>query len=153
MQDSSVNEAESTENATTPHVAVEHPESNEQDISAHDAESNEQDATPVVEEVVEELTDSNGLPMMLPSSCIARCIKSKLSGVGVSKDAKEEFSKALHIFLLFLTNSAQESCAASKRQTIGASDVNKALEEIDFEAFIPQIDAFIKEQKKKAAAK
>jgi DNA polymerase epsilon subunit 3 len=80
----------------------------------------------------------------LPLSCVRTVVKAKLleltggdekREVAVQKEALQALSEAAKIFIHYLTATANEVCHESKRLTISANDVYKALEEIDFPEF------------------
>lgn len=82
----------------------------------------------------------------LPQANVKRVVKSKLQelalghygeerDVAVNKDALLAFSESAKIFIHFLSATANEICRESKRQTINADDVLKAVEELDFPEF------------------
>jgi len=82
----------------------------------------------------------------LPLANVKRVVKTKLQelaqeqygeerDVAVNKDALLAFSESAKIFIHFLSATANEICRESKRQTINADDVLKAVEELDFPEF------------------
>ncbi|KAL0921143.1 hypothetical protein M5K25_008187 [Dendrobium thyrsiflorum] len=101
-------------------------------------------ATPATSTVVEEL----------PKTIVRRVVKDKLfqlssasskkakSGeVGdeemmLHKDALIAFSESARIFIHYLSATANDICKESKRQTINAEDVFKALDDMEFTEFI-----------------
>ncbi|KAJ4979146.1 hypothetical protein NE237_009926 [Protea cynaroides] len=99
----------------------------------------------------------------LPRAIVRRVVKNKISllsqeaDVNVNKDALLAFSESARIFIHYLSATANDICLDSKRQTINADDVLKAIEEIEFPEFIrpleTSLDAFrIKNAAKKAGA-
>lgn len=97
----------------------------------------------------------------LPQANVKRVVKSKLQelalghygeerDVAVNKDALLAFSESAKIFIHFLSATANDICRESKRQTINADDVLKAVEELDFPEFSEPLmrclAAFRKEQ-------
>ncbi|XP_039258822.1 DNA polymerase epsilon subunit 3-like [Styela clava] len=93
----------------------------------------------------------------LPNAVIARIMKEALpEGVIVSKEARAAISKAASVFVLYCTSCANNSAMQQKRKTLKDIDVLSAVEEMDFEGFIPSLkqslDAFKAEQKEKKEA-
>jgi len=93
----------------------------------------------------------------LPNAVIARLIKESIpDGVNVSKEARSAVSKAASVFVLYVTSCANNIAQKGKRKTLTATDIFKALDEIEFEEFIPPLkeglDSFKKEQKEKKDA-
>ncbi|KAM0946192.1 putative DNA-directed DNA polymerase transcription factor Hap3/NF-YB family [Dioscorea sansibarensis] len=80
----------------------------------------------------------------LPRSVVRRLVKEKLAqlrrggdeDVNVQKEALLAFAESARIFIHYLSATASDVCKESKRQTMNAEDVLKALEEIDFPEFI-----------------
>jgi len=93
----------------------------------------------------------------LPNSVIARIIKEALpDGVNISKESKAAISKAASVFVLYCTSCANNFAMQQKRKTLKDVDVFSALEDMDFEIFVPQLkdmlESFKKEQKDKRVA-
>ena len=93
----------------------------------------------------------------LPNSVIARIIKEALpEGVIISKESRSAISKAASVFVLYCTSCANNYALQQKRKTLKEVDVLAALEEMDFENFVPQmkqfLEAFKHEQKGKKTA-
>jgi len=93
----------------------------------------------------------------LPNSVIARIIKEALpDGVIISKESRAAISKAASVFVLYCTSCANNFALQQKRKTLKDTDVLQALEEMEFEKFIPQLkehlESFKTEQKSKKAA-
>ncbi|KAL6005295.1 hypothetical protein ACLOJK_005858 [Asimina triloba] len=95
----------------------------------------------------------------LPRSIIRRLVKEKISlssdgeEMSVQKDAILAFSESARIFIHYLSATANDICKESKRQTINADDVLKALEEIEFPQFIEPLRVALDDFRQKAAAK
>ncbi|PWA49032.1 NF-Y protein [Artemisia annua] len=97
-------------------------------------------ATPTVtEKVIGEAEE-------LPKAVVRRVVKEKLSqlsqdgaDIQVLKDSLSAFSESSRIFIHYLSATANDICKESKRQTINAEDVFKALEEIEFPEFIASL--------------
>ncbi|KAF3332056.1 DNA polymerase epsilon subunit 3-like protein [Carex littledalei] len=106
-------------------------------------------APPVPEAEVEEL----------PRSIVRRLVKEKLSelagdeDVNVNKDALLAFGESARIFIHYLSATANDLCKESKRQTINAEDVLKALDEIEFPEFIELLKPALEDFRKKNAVK
>ena len=105
--------------------------------------------------------------MSLPSAAIQRIIKSKLpEGVMIGKEAKVAFSKASSIFILYVTTmcapagpdsthaparlrpiplcpalSANDLAKEARRTTVTAQDVLHALRDLEFDEFLPAVEA------------
>jgi len=88
----------------------------------------------------------------LPNSVIARIIKEALpEGVIISKETRSAISKAASVFVLYCTSCANNFALQQKRKTLKDADVLSALEEMEFEHFLPNLkealDTFKKEKK------
>lgn len=102
--------------------------------------------------------------MTLPLACIMRVVKSKLpDGVFVGQETKRAFGKACSLFILYLTTmcavflppapcallilplpckrSAADISKESGRTTVAASDVLGALRDLEFDDFLPSVEA------------
>ncbi|KAJ9177925.1 hypothetical protein P3X46_009853 [Hevea brasiliensis] len=105
-----------------------------------------------VEKVVPEVEE-------LPKAIVRRVVKDKLShcstdgDLNVHKDALLAFSESARIFIHYLSATANDICKESKRQTINANDVLKALEEIEFPEFVGPLKASLDEFKQKNVGK
>ena len=93
----------------------------------------------------------------LPNSVIARIIKEALpEGVIISKESRAAISKAASVFVLYCTSCANNFALQQKRKTLKDTDVLQALEEMEFEQFVPQLKEYLEsfklEQKSKRAA-
>ncbi|TYJ33190.1 hypothetical protein E1A91_A05G086000v1 [Gossypium mustelinum] len=71
----------------------------------------------------------------------------------VHKDAHLGFTESARIFIHYLSATANDICKESKRQTMNAEDVFKALEEIEFSEFVKPLRASLAEFRKKNAGK
>ncbi|PKU60231.1 DNA polymerase epsilon subunit 3 [Dendrobium catenatum] len=118
-------------------------------------------ATPATSTVVEEL----------PKTIVRRVVKEKLfqlssasskkakSGeVGdeemmLHKDALIAFSESARIFIHYLSATANDICKESRRQTINAEDVFKALDDMEFTEFIQPLRDSLEEFRKKNAGR
>ncbi|XP_068663768.1 DNA polymerase II subunit B4 [Aristolochia californica] len=95
----------------------------------------------------------------LPRVIVRRMVKDKLSQfaggeeIQVQKDALLAFSESARIFIHYLSATADDICKESKRQTINADDVLKALEEIEFPEFIGPLKKSLDDFRRKNAAK
>lgn len=93
----------------------------------------------------------------LPNSVITRIIKEALpDGVIISKESRAAISKAASVFVLYCTSCANNFALQQKRKTLKDTDVLQALEEMEFEDFVPQLKEYLEtfktEQKGKKAA-
>ncbi|KAJ0100070.1 hypothetical protein Patl1_21757 [Pistacia atlantica] len=83
----------------------------------------------------------------LPKTIVCRVFKDKLNecspdtDITVNKDSLLAFSESARIFIHYLSATANDICKESKRQTINADDVLKAIEEIDFPEFVGPLKA------------
>ncbi|KAL6966971.1 DNA polymerase II subunit B4 [Sarracenia purpurea var. burkii] len=95
----------------------------------------------------------------LPKAIVRRVVKEKLSqlsddgDISVLREALQVFSESARIFIHYLSATANDICRESKRQTINADDVFKALEEIEFPEFIGPLKASLEEFRQKNAIK
>lgn len=95
--------------------------------------------------------------LSLPNAVIARIMKEALpDGVIISKEARQAISKAASVFVLYCTSCANNNALQQKRKTLKELDVLSAVEEMDFEGFIPSLkqslEAFKVGQKEKKEA-
>ncbi|XP_060769286.1 DNA polymerase epsilon subunit 3 [Neoarius graeffei] len=93
----------------------------------------------------------------LPNAVITRIIKEALpDGVNVSKEARRAISQAASVFVLYATSCANSFAMKAKRKTLNAGDVMSAMEEMEFERFLPPLrealEAYKKGQKGKKEA-
>ncbi|KAL7202273.1 hypothetical protein ACSBR1_033863 [Camellia fascicularis] len=95
----------------------------------------------------------------LPKAIVRRVVKEKLSqlsndgDISVFREALQAFSESARIFIHYLSATANDICKESKRQTINADDVFKALEEIEFPEFVGPLKASLEEFRQKNAGK
>ncbi|XP_022731174.1 DNA polymerase epsilon subunit 3 [Durio zibethinus] len=95
----------------------------------------------------------------LPKAIVRRVVKDKLSDcspdydINVHKDALLAFSESARIFIHYLSATANDICKESKRQTMNAEDIFKALEEIEFSEFVKPLKASLAEFRMKNAGK
>lgn len=91
------------------------------------------------------MADTNEQELELPKAVVRRIMKSKLQELTgddekkefqINKDALLAFSESAKVFINMLSSTANEFCKESKRQTISADDVFKALEDLEFEEFV-----------------
>ncbi|KAJ8551996.1 hypothetical protein K7X08_028439 [Anisodus acutangulus] len=99
----------------------------------------------------------------LPKAIVRRLVKDKLSqlstdtDISLLRDSLVAFSESARIFIHYLSATANDICKESKRQTINAEDVFKALEEIEFPELIEPLRASLevfreKNSKRKSAS-
>ncbi|PKA67180.1 Nuclear transcription factor Y subunit B-3 [Apostasia shenzhenica] len=107
----------------------------------------------------------------LPRTIVRRVVKEKLSHLSSSsrkksksddggneemilhRDALLAFSESTRIFIHYLSATANDICKESKRQTINAEDVFKALDEMEFPEFIQPLRASLQEFRRKNTMK
>lgn len=69
----------------------------------------------------------------------------------IGKEAKIAFSKASSIFILYVTTIANDLAKEARRTTVTAQDVLHALRDLEFDEFLPAVEACLhayKEQEK-----
>ncbi|KAL3324876.1 hypothetical protein AABB24_038801 [Solanum stoloniferum] len=99
----------------------------------------------------------------LPKTIVRRLVKEKLSqlstdtDISLLRDSLLAFSESARLFIHYLSATANDICKESKRQTINAEDVFKALEEIEFPELIEPLKASLegfreKNSKRKSAS-
>eukprot|EP01039_Chlorochromonas_danica_P009666 gene9666-10686_t len=94
-----------------------------------------------------------------PMACVSRVLKAALpENMAMTKEARLAFSRAVSVFIFYITHCANEICREHKRQTIAASDVMKALKELGYEDFEKPLEEFLElhkeaEENKKASKK
>jgi DNA polymerase epsilon subunit 3 len=92
--------------------------------------------------------------LAFPASSIARIVKACIpESMNLSKDARTAFGRAATIFALYVTSCANDLCRDGKRSTISATDVYRALDELEFETFTPQVKEFVEAFRSAQAAK
>uniref|UniRef100_A0A2P2J3B8 CCAAT-box binding transcription factor subunit HAP3-related family protein n=1 Tax=Rhizophora mucronata TaxID=61149 RepID=A0A2P2J3B8_RHIMU len=97
----------------------------------------------------------------LPKAIVRRVVRDTLSrlstgdggDLNLHKDALLAFSESARIFIHYLSATANDICKESKRQTINADDVFKALEEIEFPEFVEPLRSSLTEFRKKNSGK
>ncbi|GMH32863.1 hypothetical protein BSKO_00697 [Bryopsis sp. KO-2023] len=100
----------------------------------------------------------------LPKIHVKRIVKSKLSelldggddnkkSLALNKDALLAFSESARVFIWYVTSTANDICREAKRQTVGADDVLRALDDLDFGDFVPQLREVLEDFKKDAKEK
>ena len=102
--------------------------------------------------------ESKQLDLEPPMATINRLMKASLSeGGSVSKEAKQMVSRSSSLFVLYVTNRASEIAQERKRQTINADDVQEALRNLNFDAFLGDVEraveAFREEEERKKSEK
>ncbi|VFQ71439.1 unnamed protein product [Cuscuta campestris] len=87
----------------------------------------------------------------LPKTIVRRLVKEKLSQLSrdgemsLLRDALQAFTESARIFIHYLSAAANDNCMESKRQTMNAEDVFKALEDIEFSEFVGPLRASLEE--------
>ncbi|GAB4824696.1 DNA polymerase II subunit B4 [Ancistrocladus abbreviatus] len=96
----------------------------------------------------------------LPKAIVRRVVKEKLSQLSGDKadmilhqEAQLAFSESSRIFIHYLSATANDICKESRRTTINAEDVLKALDEIEFSEYVDPLKAALDEFRKKNAEK
>ncbi len=93
-----------------------------------------------------------------PQASVNRIVKQVLPpNIQLTRDARAAFTRAAGVFIFYLTHCANEFSKEGKRQTIYASDIKKALVELDFEdlegPFEEFMEVYSKAQKEENALK
>eukprot|EP00242_Pyramimonas_sp_CCMP2087_P015850 CAMPEP_0198212350 /NCGR_PEP_ID=MMETSP1445-20131203/25693_1 /TAXON_ID=36898 /ORGANISM="Pyramimonas sp., Strain CCMP2087" /LENGTH=147 /DNA_ID=CAMNT_0043886773 /DNA_START=312 /DNA_END=751 /DNA_ORIENTATION=- len=102
----------------------------------------------------------------LPRAHVKRIVKNKLQElqaktdgeekkreIQVQKEALQALSESAKIFIHYLTATANDLCHESKRSTISADDVMRAIEETEFSEFLEPLKAHLEGYKKEHAEK
>ena len=91
----------------------------------------------------------------LPKAVIKRIIKAKVAelcqsaegsgkrDVQVSREALAAFTQATKVFISYVAGAAHDVCKEGKRSTVLPKDVVQALGELNFGAFIPQLEQLL----------
>lgn len=92
----------------------------------------------------------------LPKAVIKRIVKQALADnqgdsagdaakkeVQVNKDALLAFSQATKVFISYVSAAAHDVCKENKRSTVTASDIIMALEDLEFESFLPEVKSLL----------
>ncbi|PSN73218.1 histone-fold-containing protein, partial [Corynespora cassiicola Philippines] len=78
----------------------------------------------------------------LPKSIVQRLAKGVLPpNTQIQKDALLAMSKSATVFVNYLTSCAAENAARSNKKTVMPKDVFDAMAELEFEAFLPRLEA------------
>eukprot|EP01018_Ginkgo_biloba_P013289 Gb_21904 [translate_table: standard] len=99
----------------------------------------------------------------LPRANVRRVVKGKLTDltrddpakkdIAIHKEALLAFSESARIFMHYLSATANDICKESKRQTINAEDVMKAIEEMEFPEFLDPLRTSLEAFRKQNASK
>ncbi|KAL6838503.1 hypothetical protein ACP4OV_031748 [Aristida adscensionis] len=97
----------------------------------------------------------------LPKAIVRRLVKDKLACVAggdgaeviVNRDAMAAFAESARIFIHYLSATANDMCKETKRQTINADDVLKALDEMEFSEFVEPLRTALQEFRNKNAGR
>jgi len=73
--------------------------------------------------------------------------------VQIQKEAKIAIAKAAKIFILYATACANDFCLNANRSTLNANDVMSAMEELEFEEFVPPLRDILATYKKEQASR
>ena len=85
--------------------------------------------------------------LALPASVVLRLAKEALpDGFAVSRAAKEAMARAAGVFALALGSTASEVARDRRRATVAATDVIRALEELDLGEHIPPLPVWLTAQ-------
>ncbi|CAG9828534.1 unnamed protein product [Diabrotica balteata] len=99
--------------------------------------------------MAERLEDLN-----LPNNTVQKIIKEALpESVNIGKDARSALSRAASVFVLYVTSQASNEAQKNNRKTLIASDVLKALQELEFENFVEPLEEILKEYKNSKSKK
>ena len=80
--------------------------------------------------------------MSLPVASIMRIVKSKLpDGMQLNTETKKAFGKTCSLFVLYLTTIAADVAKENGRTTVSAPDVLSALRDLEFDDFLPTVEA------------
>ncbi|KAG8057794.1 hypothetical protein GUJ93_ZPchr0002g26095 [Zizania palustris] len=95
----------------------------------------------------------------LPKTIVRRLVKDNLAQVAaggadviINRDAMAAFAESARIFIHYLSATANDMCKDSKRQTINADDVLKALNEMEFPEFVEPLRISLQEFRSKHVA-
>ncbi|KAF2472102.1 histone-fold-containing protein [Lindgomyces ingoldianus] len=78
----------------------------------------------------------------LPKSIVQRLAKGVLPpNTQIQKDALLAMSKSATVFVNYLTHYAAENAARSNKKTVMPKDVFDAMQELEFESFLPRLEA------------
>ncbi len=87
--------------------------------------------------------------LSLPLASIVKILKEALpANVSVSKEVKLSLQRAAALFVLYVTNTANQLAKEGKRSTITADDVMAALEELEFEPLLEPLEGFLEKWRK-----
>ncbi|XP_022688732.1 DNA polymerase epsilon subunit 3-like [Varroa jacobsoni] len=90
----------------------------------------------------------------LPVSVVARLLKESLpENVSVSKEARAALAKAASIFVLYSTSLSNNFANKSKRKMVSGQDVMAAMEDMELEAFKPQLEEALEAFRRDKSAK
>eukprot|EP01135_Chromosphaera_perkinsii_P012216 Nk52_evm35s2612 gene=Nk52_evmTU35s2612 len=82
----------------------------------------------------------------LPKSVLQRIVNDALpEGINVGKDARLAILKGSGVFVSYLTAMANDCAQQTKKRTIGADEVLKAIEDIEFGHFKPVLEGALEE--------
>lgn len=91
----------------------------------------------------------------LPKAVIKRIVKAKVAELGqgadgaakrdvqVNREALAAFTQATKVFISYVAGAAHDVCKENKRSTVLPKDVLQALGELNFGAFIPQLEELL----------
>jgi DNA polymerase epsilon subunit 3 len=88
---------------------------------------------------------------VLPASSVIRVIKDSgmlPTGWHINREAKTSLSRAGAIFAVYLSSTANDICHESRRSTISATDVMRALEDVDLAEFVQLLQQDLQGEKR-----
>ncbi|CAH8594318.1 unnamed protein product [Schistosoma bovis] len=92
--------------------------------------------------------------LYLPNAVLLRIIRESLpERTLVSREARSAISKSASSFILYVTSLASVHCEKSKRKTLTGSDILAALKEMQFDHFIPALNAFLDKYREQVVLK
>jgi len=89
----------------------------------------------------------------LPNSNVMKLVKEAIDNNNASTDAKTAISKAGKVFVLYLSNLANDICQEKNKSTITAQHIYQALEELEFGGFINKLQLSLEEYKRQHDSK
>ncbi|KAJ1905185.1 Sequence-specific DNA binding [Tieghemiomyces parasiticus] len=90
----------------------------------------------------------------MPKTVITRVIKGVLpEGMSVASDSRLAVTKATTVFISYISSMANDLARSKNHKTITAQHVYQALEEAEFEEYVPDIRALVEERAKFNKAK
>jgi DNA polymerase epsilon subunit 3 len=95
------------------------------------------------------MSDEKITDLQLPIAVVGRLIKESLPANAITKqEAKLAIARAASTFILFLTSATIEVTLAANQKTMNANHVLKALKDIEFDSFIPELEKSLENYRK-----